>query len=318
MINLDAAETARRLADRLALIDALESAFGRAHCAPARQHYALGMPPSGAARCAPGTLLLMPAWNERLCGVKLVTVFPDNGVRGLPAVAASYVLFDATDGRPLALLDGGELTARRTGAASALAARHLARPGSERMLMVGTGRLAPHLIESHACVQPIREVRIWGRSAERARALARGLARPGISIEATEDLAGAVRWADLVSCATLARTPLIEGAWLQPGQHLDLVGAFTAEMCEADDVALVRAAVYVDTREGALAEAGELIGAIKRGALSPGAICAELADIGTGRFRRPARDAITLFKSVGAALEDLTAAEVALGQRAAG
>lgn len=305
MLELDAAALAARL-DRRALIDALDRAFRGPHDAPPRQQYALPA----------GTLLLMPAWNARVCGVKLVTVFPENGRHGRPTVAASYMLFDATDGRPRALLDGGELTARRTGAASALAARHLAPPGATRMLMVGSGRLAPHLIESHACVRPIREVRIWGRRLERARSLAAALARPGWSVEATEDLESAVRWADLVSCATLAHEPLVRGAWLRPGQHLDLVGAFTAEMREADDAALARAELFVDTREGALSESGELIGALRRGVIASSAIRSALTELNRGTFCRSGPEAITLFKSVGAALEDLAAAELALAARA--
>ncbi|HLW23948.1 MAG TPA: ornithine cyclodeaminase family protein [Steroidobacteraceae bacterium] len=308
MLELDATAIAQRL-QRPALIDALEAAFRAPHRAPARQQYALDRPQSNAPG---GTLLVMPAWNARVCGIKIVTVFPDNAARGLPAVAATYLLIDATDGRPLALLDGGELTARRTAAASALAARQLAHPEASRMLMVGTGRLAPHLIESHACVRPLREVRIWGRRPERARSLAARLAPSGLRIEAVEDLESAVRWADLISCATLSHAPLVLGGWLRPGQHLDLVGAFTPQMCEADDAALARAEIYVDTREGALAEAGELIGAMQRGVLDAGAIRAELAEIGSGRFRRSAPDSITLFKSVGAALEDLTAAQLAV------
>jgi ornithine cyclodeaminase len=308
MLVLDAAAVAARL-DRAALIDALESAFCTPHAAPPRQQYGLAMPGTAATGA---TLLLMPSWNASVCGVKLVTVFPDNGQRSLPAVAASYVLFDARDGRPIAMFEGGELTARRTGAASALAARHLALPEASRLLMVGTGRLATHLIESHACVRPIEEIRIWGRDPQRAQALAAALARPGWRVEAAPDLESAVRWADIVSCATLARSPLVQGVWLRPGQHLDLVGAFTAEMCEADDAALERAEIYVDTREGALKESGELIGAIHRNVLTADAIRAELADIGAQRFRRSGPESITLFKSVGAAIEDLTAAQLAL------
>jgi ornithine cyclodeaminase len=183
--------------------------------------------------------------------------------------------------------------------------------------MVGTGRLAPHLIESHALVRPIREVRIWGRRAERASALAAFLNRPHLRIEAADDLEAAVRWADIVSCATLSRRPLVQGAWLGAGQHLDLVGAFTPEMCEADDEALARAELYVDTRLGALAESGEIAGAIARGILSPLAVRAELGELASGRFARSHPRALTLFKSVGTALEDLIAAELALDRLAA-
>ena len=318
MQYLDDAALAARL-DRTALIEALDQAFRSPCSVPPREQYQV---PAAAAGASGGTLLLMPAWRAGgSMGVKLVTVFPDNGREGLPAVAASYLLFDAANGRPLALLDGGELTKRRTAAASALASRHLSSPASSRLLMVGTGQLAAHLIESHALVRPIREVRIWGRRPERARALAEALARgrpPGAtwSVQCADDLEASVRWADIVSCATLAREPLVQGAWLAPGQHLDLVGAFTPEMREADDEAMARAELYVDTREGVLKESGEITGAIARGVIRESAIRAELGELASGRFRRSAPQAITVFKSVGTALEDLAAAELALARPA--
>ena len=275
-----------------------------------RQQYQLA--PAAPDRSA-GTLLVMPAWQPGgALGIKLVTVFPDNPLQGLAAVSASYVLFDATNGQPRALLDGGELTLRRTGAASALASRHLSVPQASRLLMVGTGRLAAHLIESHVLVRPVREVRIWGRRADRARALAASLRGPELSVEATDDLEGGTRWADIVSCATLSRQPLVRGAWLKEGQHLDLVGAFTPEMREVDDEAVARAQVFVDTRSGALSESGEIIGAIARGVIDQRAIRGELCELGSGLFKRSGPRAITLFKSVGSALEDLAAAQLAL------
>jgi ornithine cyclodeaminase len=178
--------------------------------------------------------------------------------------------------------------------------------------MVGTGRLAPHLIESHLLVRPIREVRIWGRQADRARALARSLARADIAIDHTEDLEAAVRWADVVSCATLSHQPLVHGAWLKAGQHLDLVGAYTAQMCETDDEAIALAELFVDTRAGALGESGEIMGAIARGIIDQSAVRAELSELGSGSFSRSSPLAITVFKSVGTALEDLVAAELAM------
>lgn len=309
MLQLDAPALAARL-DRRALIDALDEAFRRPAVVPRREHYTIEPArPGGRA----GTLLVMPAWRAgESMGIKLATVFPDNAERGLPAVAATYLLLNASTGEPRALMDGEELTLRRTGAASALASRHLSAPDASRLLMVGTGRLAPHLIESHALVRPIREVRIWGRRAERARALAAALSRPHLRIEAADHLEAAVQWADVISCATLSRTPLVHGEWLRAGQHLDLVGAFTPEMCEADDDALARAELFVDTRLGALAESGELAGAIARNILSPLAVRAELGELATGRFSRSHPQALTLFKSVGTALEDLVAAELAL------
>lgn len=311
MLQLDAAALAARL-DRGALIDALEAAFRLPAVVPDRQHYEIESARPGQ---RPGTLLVMPAWRcGAALGIKLVTVYPDNAARGLPAVAASYLLLDAETGQLRALLDGAELTLRRTGAASALASRHLSRPDAARLTMVGTGRLAPHLIESHAVVRPLREIRIWGRSIERARELAHALYRPEWRIEAVEDLEAAVRWADIVSSATLAREPLVLGAWLHPGQHIDLVGAFTPQMREADDAALARSEIFVDTRRGALGESGEIIGALARGVIDERSLRGELADIVSGRARRSDAGAITLFKSVGTALEDLVAAELALGR----
>ncbi len=309
MLQLDAAALAARL-DRRALIDALDGAFRRPHSVPARRQYTVEPAIDGQA----GTLLVMPAWTAGgALGIKLVTVFPDNALRGLPAVCASYLLFDATNGQARAILDGTELTLRRTGAASALASRYLSAPDAARLLMVGSGRLAPHLIESHALVRPIREVRIWGRHADRARALAATLTRSGLSVEATLDLEAATRWADIVSCATLSRQPLVLGSWLKAGQHLDLVGAFTPDMREVDDEAIARSELYVDTRSGALSESGEILGAIARGIITASAVRGEFADLAAGGFKRSGPQALTIFKSVGTAIEDLAAAELALG-----
>ena len=311
MLQLDASALAACL-DREALIDALDAAFRGSAVVPPRQQYAIKQ--TGARG---GTLLVMPAWRAGSLGIKLVTVYPDNAARGLPAVAATYMLLDASTGVPRALLDGEELTLRRTGAASALASRYLSRPEAARLTMVGTGQLAPHLIESHARVRPIREVRVWGRRSERARAVAASLHCPQLRVEAVDDLEAAVRWADVVSCATLSQQPLVRGAWLRAGQHLDLVGAFNPEMCEADDEAIARAELYVDTRVGALAESGEIVGAIARGVIGPQAVRAELSELASGHFKRSHPAAITLFKSVGTALEDLAAAELAIARRAA-
>ena len=254
----------------------------------------------------------MPAWDRAALGIKIVTVFPDNARRGLPAVCASYLMLDAATGEPRALLDGSELTLRRTAAASALASRYLSSPDAARLLMVGTGKLASHLIESHALVRPITEVRIWGRRTARALELSACLNERGLKVQVSEDLEESVRWADIVSCATLSQQPLVKGAWLRPGQHLDLVGAFTPQMCETDDVAIARGALYVDTRAGAMSESGEIIGALERGVIQPSAIRAEFSDLRGGSFARQRPEDITIFKSVGTALEDLVAAKLVL------
>jgi len=315
LLQLDSVALAACL-DRKTLIDALDSAFRKPHSVPVRQQYQL--PPAAQGRSG-GTLLMMPAWNTAGgLGIKIVTVFPDNALRSLPTVCASYLLLDADNGLPRAILDGRELTLRRTGAASALASRYLSSAVSSRLLMVGTGELAPHLIASHVLVRPIREIRIWGRHAGRARALAASLATAELSVEFTDDLQSATEWADVVSCATLSTQPLVLGSWLRPGQHLDLVGAFTPEMCEVDDHAIARAELYVDTRAGALRESGEILGAMARGIIDETAVRGEFSDLPADLFKRSTPQAITLFKSVGTALEDLVAAELALAHRSQG
>ena len=307
MLQLDAPQVAARLG-RGPLIDALMRAFQEDYQVPDRQHYAVGGPLN-----PKDTLLVMPAWRVGGClGVKLVTVFPGNARQGESAVHATYVLFDAATGVPLAVLDGTELTRRRTAAASALAARYLARPDATRLLMVGTGGLAPHVIESHAAARPISSVRVWGRRMAAAETVARGLADRSYDVEAVSDLPSAVGWADIISCATLSETPIVHGAWLRPGQHLDLIGSFTPSMREADDDALARAGIYVDTR-GALAESGELSHGFASGVISAADVRGELSDLVRGSVagRRGAEE-ITLFKSVGCAIEDLAAAELAI------
>ncbi len=216
---------------------------------------------------------------------------------------------DATSGEPLALIEGTVLTRWRTAAASALAADYLARRDATRLLMVGAGTLAPHLILAHAAVRPIREVRVWSRDPRNAEALTRQLSVHGFDVSPTENLEESTDWANMISCATLSNTPLIRGAWLKPGVHLDLVGAFRPDMRESDDDAMTRARIHVDTRAGALSEAGDILLAIETGAITEDAIAADLfaltMGIAAGRGRS---DEITLFKSVGAALEDLAAA----------
>jgi ornithine cyclodeaminase len=308
LLNLDRAAIAARL-PRSTLIERLERVFATDCATPVRQRYDLA-DSSGAAK----SLLLMPGWRANGgIGVKLVTVFADNALRSLPAVHACYVLFDANTGAPKAILDGNELTLRRTGAASALAAKYLARADAERLLMVGTGELAPHVILSHASVRPIKSVRIWGRRIEKAREAAAGLRGHGFEVDVCSELESGVAWADIISCATLSQEPLIEGRWLRPGQHLDLIGAFRADMREADDEAVRRSDIYVDTRAGALVEAGELVQTLAAGVIRPSDIRGELSELVRGTTPgRTTADALTLFKSVGTAIEDLAAAELAV------
>lgn len=307
MLILDAAET-QRVLSWPALIGAIEVMFKGGGVMPPRHHHEIAMPGGQAA-----TLLLMPAWVPgRYLGVKQVSVFPDNHLRGLPAIFGSYLLSSGETGEMLAVIEGGELTARRTAAASALAAHHLAREDSTRMLMVGTGRLSLNLIQAHATIRALSHISVWGRSADKAAATVREARALGFDASICSDLEAGVRGADLISCATLSDQPLVRGAWLKPGTHLDLVGAFKPTMRESDDEVMRRGAVFVDTREGAFGEAGDILQAIESGALAKEEVRGELADLIAGRVagRRTSED-ITVFKSVGAALEDLAGAILA-------
>lgn len=290
------------------LIAALRAAFAAGCETPVRHHHTVAVPGAPDA-----TLLLMPAWTPgAYLGVKIVNVFPGNAARGAPAVAGQYLLMSARDGAMLALVDGDELTARRTAAASALAADYLARRDAGHLLLVSTGRLSDYLAAAHASVRRLRRISVWGRHAGRAAAVAARLQAAGLPAQAVTDLAASAAQADVISCATLATTPLIHGDWLRPGTHLDLVGGFTPAMREADDIAVRRAEVYVDTRAGAMAEAGDIVQPLASGVLGADGIRAELADLARGVHPGRRDDgAITLFKSVGTALEDLAGAVLA-------
>ncbi|MBP2237906.1 ornithine cyclodeaminase [Sinorhizobium kostiense] len=307
MLVLDAAQT-RAALPWDGLVKALADMFARGCVMPVRHHHEVEVPGE-----ADATLLLMPAWQPGdYIGVKMVSVFPGNQGRGLPAIHGSYLLSSGRTGELLAIVDGGELTARRTAAASALAARYLAREDASRLLMVGTGRLSTNVIEAHAVVRPIRHVTIWGRDPKKAEATARDLDLKGIEISVATDLASAAREADVISCATLSSEPLILGDWLKPGSHLDLIGAFKPTMRETDDRAVSRASIFVDTREGALSEGGDIVQPLRAGAITEEAIRADLFELARGKHTgRTSPDEITLFKSVGAALEDLAGAVLA-------
>ena len=288
-----------------ALVDALAEAFSGGMTAPRRHHH-----PFERADGAAGTHLLMPAWTggaDGHIGVKIVNVIPDNGLRGLAAVQGTYVLQSAKTGQTLAVLDGLRLTQWRTAAASALAARYLARTDARKLLLVGSGALAPFLARAHASQRPIDFIEVWNHRAENARKLADQLNAQGLRARATEHLQDAVREADIISCATLSTHALIAGAWLQPGQHVDLVGAFNLQMREVDDVALKRARLYIDT-PAALTEGGDVALGIQSGAIAASDVVADIAALVAGAPGRADAKEITLFKSVGAAIEDLAAA----------
>ena len=285
------------------LVPALKAMFAAGSEAPPRHVHEVRSPGGGF------TSLIMPAWVPGRCyGVKTINVAPGNAALGLPGLHAVYLLFDATTGVPLALLDGDELTARRTVAASALAASWLAREDARHLLIVGAGRIAKQLPAAYRVVRPIERATVWARSAAKAEALAGELRGEGIAAEAATNLEAAVRAADIVSCATLSETPLIHGPWLQPGSHLDLIGGFTPAMREADDDCFAGAEIYIDTDE-ALKKSGDLLGPMSRGVFAASDVRGTLATLARGEAAgRRSHEERTVFKSVGHALEDLAAA----------
>lgn len=308
------ADRLRRTLPYPALISALRAAFQDIIEAPTRHVHTL-----------PGqegsVLVVMPAWKQGgMMGVKMFTSVPANPQRGLPTLHYVYILYDTATGVPLALLDAEEMTKRRTGAASALAATYLARPDSATLLVVGTGALAPYMAAAHCAARPIRTVKVWGRDHGKAQAacarIREQLADPHIRVEPASSLEAAARTADIISCATTSRTPLLRSDWVRPGTHVDLAGGFKPDMREADDDLMARAAVFVDTYDGALTEAGDLVQPIAAGRLKPETVAGDLAGLASGRHAGRANAAqVTVFKSVGAAIEDLCAASLAWSAR---
>jgi alanine dehydrogenase len=289
-----------RLAPYSALIESLREGFRGNIATPARHHHETS---------EVSTLLLMPAWSAAYTGLKMVVVKTDNAALNLPTVQASYLLIDNTTGETVAMMDGTELTRRRTAAASALAASYLARGDASTLVLVGAGALGAHFVRAHAAVRTIRHVFIYNRSMPKAVALCSELIADGFEVSAVSDLEKAVRAADIVSCITTSTEPVVKGAWLKPGTHVDLAGAFKPTMRETDGDLVARARVYVDTREGALSEAGDLLQARDEGKFDFDTVQGDLFELcrRTAKGRQTPAE-ITLFKSCGTALEDLAAA----------
>lgn len=304
---IDAEATARALPFER-LVPALRACFAEGAVVPPRQVLTIESPGDSPAV----TSLVMPVWSERpgarFYVVKVVNIAPGNAARGLAGLHASVLLHDADTGVPLALIDGNVVTARRTAAASALAASWLARADASHLLVLGAGRVAACLPAAYRTVRPIERVSVWARRPGQAQALAARWRAEGWSADAAPELEAAVHTADIVSCATLATEPLVRGAWLRPGSHLDLIGSFTPAMREADDDCLRGARLVVDTDE-ALAKSGDLLGPLARGVIRAADVAATLTSLSRGEA--PGRESAgerTVFKSVGTALEDLAAA----------
>lgn len=297
------------------MIEAIDKIFKDENvCSPVRHHHFINVPGEPQA-----TLLLMPAWVEgKYLGVKQVNVFPGNNAHNLPGLSSSYMLSCGLTGQPLLITDANELTSRRTAAASALASRFLSREDSRRLLMVGAGRMARRLISAHLSVRPIERVDVWNHKEKEAIGLVDEMRQQGIDcrICSNEQLPKIAAKADIISCATLSKVPLILGGWLKKGTHIDLVGSFTPDMREVDNDAISGSSIFVDTRDGVLSESGELIIPMREDVITASDIVAEFSELCHGQHKGRSglsnpSDAITLFKSVGDSREDLAAAILA-------
>jgi len=289
------------------LIATIKAAFTSSSIqVPMRHHHDFPNPKEN----TDSTLLLMPAWNPgKEAGVKIVTVSPNNGVYNLPAIQGTYLYLDAHKGTVKAILAAKALTAKRTAAASALASSYLSREDASSLLMIGTGALSVNLIMAHASVRPIKNVYVWGRNFKKAEAICQEAALKGFNTTPIHDLVEVIPKVDIISSATLSKTPLVLGKHLKEGQHIDLVGAYKKDMREADDEAIKKSSVFLDTYQGGLKESGDIAIPLKTGVLLENDIKADLFDLCSNKKQgRQNSKEITFFKSVGHALEDLAAA----------
>ena len=266
---------------------------------PQRNHFDIG----------DNTLLLMPAWTDEYCGVKIATVFPNNRKINKPSIHAVYTLFDAKTGEPLVQMDGKILTNKRTATASALASQYLSKKESQNLLMMGNGALCPELIKAHAAVRPIKNVKIWGRNLNNVKKVIAVNNWGELNVGISKNTEGDMEWADIVSCATSTVQPIVFGKYIKQGTHIDLVGSYKPNMREGDDGLIKKAKIYMDNI-AAKKECGDLFIPLKNKTISENNITGTLADLADEKINgRISQKEITLFKSVGFALEDLAAAE---------
>ena len=287
------------------LVEALAQGLQQFAQTPARSFFS----PNQDASC----VMIMPAWRpHQMMGVKLVSVWPENNAKGESAVSAVYVVISCLDGRPLAVLDGTELTLRRTAAAAALAAKRLARENSETLAVLGTGSLSVPLVQAHTDTMRFKNVLVWGRQFHKTQRVVKQLKELGIEVRAMGDLEETLALSDVVAVATTATEPFLKADWIKPGTHISLVGAFTPQMAEAEPVLMARSQLFADCRASVLEKGGEVFQAIKQGLVLDSDIIADLAELTAQSDRNWRHDgqAITVFKSVGFALLDLIAAEL--------
>jgi 1-pyrroline-2-carboxylate reductase [NAD(P)H] len=302
------AEDVHRVLNFPDLVGAIRNAFGATAGTPRRMVFRLDEQSA-----THDAFAVLPAWNADVIGVKAFTYLPGNAKLNRPILHSKILLFDRHTGAPLALVDGTSVTYWRTAAVAALAADYLARRDAQRLLVCGTGNLAPFMALAHASVRPIREIAIWGRDRQKAAKTIQLIQakRADVECRVVEDLEAAVRNADVVSCATGSHDPIIAGRWVQPGTHTDFFGNHERNGRECDTELVVRSRVYVDSRANVLNEAGELLIPIEEGRITADHIVGELSELCSGKVTGRAADAeITLFKSVGTALSDLAAARL--------
>ncbi|HET6202614.1 MAG TPA: ornithine cyclodeaminase family protein [Planctomycetota bacterium] len=271
---------------------------------------------------AGGFLGAMPAFlsTPAALGAKLVTFFPRNEATGLPTHLAVVLVFEADSGRLEAILDGRWITEARTAAVSAAATKALARPGARSLAILGSGVQAGSHVEAMTLVRPIERVRVWSRTPENARRFAETWGRRlHLRVDAVPSAREAVEGADLVVTATSAREPVLRGEWLAPGAHVNGVGACRPDWRELDTAAVARARLYVDSRDAALVESGDLLLPIREGAIADTHVVAELGSVLAGRAPgRGTEEEVTVFKSLGLAVEDVAAARFVVDRAVAG
>ncbi len=299
------AETIARNYSYKDLLASLKKALTQVHDVPERMHYEIGERLG-----LDNRLLLMVAWGaEKYLGIKMVTLCAGNEARNLPTLSGVYCLFDGSTGQPLAMLDGAELTAIRTAGASVLASTYLLQDTPDEVLIIGAGKLSSYYIKAYAEIIKPKRIVLWNRDQGKAEKVVQNIEIEGIEITSTNKLEQAVKRAEVICTITSSSQPLFSGKWVQPGCHLDMAGGYRPDMREADDDVIKRASIYVDSYQGAYAEAGDIIDPLNRGVISKQDIRAELVElVRRGSAESDDRKEITVFKSVGLAIEDLAAA----------